>query len=72
MKNPKQQADELISDFLEMMPDGIDKIGYKFRTQYEVAKCQAEYVAHTCRYSHKMNSKKWKFWLAVQEEIRLL
>lgn len=72
MKEPKQKAEELIADFIQIMPDGIDKLGYDFKTQYEVAKCQAEYVAHTVKYSHKKDGKKWNYWLEVQRQIKLL
>lgn len=67
---PKQKAEQLIADFIRMMPNGIDKIGYKFETQYKVAKSQAEYVVHTVKYSHKKDGKKWKYWLEVQNQIK--
>ena len=72
MEKPKQKAQELIADFINMMPDGIDKIGYQFKTQYEVAKCQAEYAAHTAKFSHKKQSKKFAYWQEVQNQIKLL
>jgi hypothetical protein len=72
LKTPKEKAEELISDFIEMMPDGIDKIGHNFQTQYHVAKCQAEYCAHTAKFSHKPQSKKFKFWENVTKEVRNL
>ena len=72
MKNPKEQAEELIADFIEMMPDNIDKVGHCYKQQYHVAKVQAEYVAHHVKYSHKEGSYKYLFWLEVQEFIRKL
>jgi len=72
MKTEKEKAEELISDFVEIMPDGIDVLGYTFKTQYEVAKCQAEYCAHVAKFSHKTESKKFKYWLEVQNQIKLL
>lgn len=72
MKEPKQKAEELIGDFVQMMPTGIDKIGYKYKTQYDVCKCQAEYAAHIAKWSHKKNGKKWNYWLEVQNQIKIL
>jgi hypothetical protein len=72
MKNPKEQAVELVADFIEMMPDNIDKVGYCYKQQYHVAKVQAEYVAHHVKYSHQKGSYKYLFWLEVQEIIRKL
>lgn len=72
MKHPKLIATELISDFIEMMPDGIDKIGYDFKTQYEVAKVQAEYAAHVAKFSHPPKSEKFLYFQNVQEEIKKL
>lgn len=70
--DPKQKAQELIADFIEMMPDGIDKIGYEYKTQYEVAKCQAEYTAMTVKHSCKDGSEKHKYWSEVQNQIKLM
>jgi hypothetical protein len=72
MKNPTEKANELIQDFIEMMPTGIDKLGYCYKTQYEVAKIQAEYCAHVAKYSHGKESKKGKYWQEVQKQIKQL
>lgn len=72
MKTPRKKATELIQDFIEMMPTGIDKIGYEFKTQYEVAKCQAEYAAHVAKWSHDKNTEQFQYWRKVQEEIQTL
>jgi len=72
MKTAKEKASLLVSDFVEMMPCGIDKIGYPYRTQYEVAKHQAEYAAHVAKWSQKKDSKNWNYWQDVQNEIKKL
>ena len=72
MEEPKQKAEELITHFIQMMPEGLDRIGYELKTQYEVAKCQAEYTAMTVKHSCKNEGKKYKYWLEVQNQIKLL
>lgn len=72
MKDPKQKAEELIADFIEMMPDNIDKIGHCYVQQYHVAKVQAEYVAHHIKYSHQEDSYKFLYWEEVQNQIKKL
>jgi hypothetical protein len=72
IKDPKQKAEELVSDFIQMMPDNIDKIGHSYSQQYHVAKVQAEYVAHEVKYSHQEESYKYLYWKEVQNEIKKL
>lgn len=72
MKEPKQQAEELVADFIQMMPDNIDKIGHCYAQQYHVAKVQAEYVVHHVKWSHEADSYKWIFWEEVKNEIKKL
>jgi hypothetical protein len=71
-KTAKEKAVELIADFIHMMPDNIDKIGYSYEQQYHVAKVQAEYVAHTVKFSHQILSHKYIFWQEVQNQIKKL
>lgn len=72
MKNPKEQAQELIADFIQMMPDNIDKVGHCYAQQYHVAKVQSEYVCHHVKWSHQVDSYKWLYWEEVQNEIKKL
>ncbi len=69
---PKKMAEKLIADFVQMMPANIDRVGYDFKTQYEVAKVQAEYAAYVAKFSHKLDGKKFNYWKDVQTEIKKL
>ena len=71
-KSPKKLAEELIADFIEMMPDGIDKVGYSYAQQYHIAKVQAEYACYVAKWSHKQGSKKFQYFENTQEEIKKL
>lgn len=71
MKSPKKLAEELIADFIEMMPDGIDNI-YSLKTQYEVAKVQAEYSAHVVKWAFEKDSEQYNYWQEVQNQIKKL
>lgn len=72
LKPPKKLAEQLIADFIQMMPDGIDKIGYSYAQQYNVAKVQAEYVCCIAKHSHEEWSDKFEYFKKTQEEINKL
>ena len=68
-KTPKKLAETLVADFIQMMPDGIDKIGYSYAQQYNVAKIQAEYVCCIAKHSHEEGSDEFEYFKRTQEEI---
>lgn len=66
MKSPKEKSEELIADFIQMSPPNNL---YSFHTQYELAKCNAEYCANVAKWSHDVNSEMHNYWTKVREEI---
>jgi hypothetical protein len=72
MKSPKKLAEELVVDFIEMLPNGIDKIGYDYKSQYEVAKIQAKYSCDIIKYAFKVDGDIFNYWQEVKQEIELL
>ncbi|MFL1896817.1 hypothetical protein ACJRPK_14010 [Aquimarina sp. 2-A2] len=72
MKDPNKIAEQLISDFIEMQPKYLDKIGIPMNRQYEFAKCQAKYCAHVAKFSHAKESDDFEYWFDVQKAIEKL
>ena len=68
MKTPKQKAEELISDFIQMQLNSLDDM----KKQYEMAKVQAEYCAYVAKYSNKDSSEDFAYWESVQLEVKSL
>lgn len=63
----KEKATELIADYLEMLPTSID-----FNGLISQSKIFALYAANTAKWSHPTDSKEWKYWEEVKQEIDLL
>ena len=72
MKSPKEKAEELIADFIQMQPKHLDKIDIDMSKQYAFAKAQAEYCGFVAKVSHNKESDDYEYWNDVQKEIRAL
>lgn len=62
MKSVEEEAIEIYSDFLYMLPMALQKL----------AKVQAEYCVLRIKHSHDENSEQHKHYQAVQDKIKSL
>lgn len=65
MKSPKEKAEELIADFIQMQPKHLDKIDIDMPKQYAFAKAQADYCAFVAKVSHSIFSPNYMYWKNV-------
>lgn len=72
MKATKDKAEELIGDFIQMLPSNLDKIGISMSKQYDFAKVQSEYCAMVAKHSYEHGTIGYEYWSEVQKDINLL